>query len=934
MTSTMKRFLLASTLLMGLPAQLKAQDTTPIDDTSDTATENSPIIITGSRLTNPNLRQAAPIMTVTAQEMKISGQISVENIIKELPQLVPASTGASNNPGGGVATADLRGLGPKRTLVLVNGHRYVSYDTEQIVDLNTIPTAMLERVDVVTGGKSAVYGSDAVTGVINFVTKQDFEGVQANGNYRITGQGDGAQYSGGLLVGKNFAEGRGNITLYGEYTERKAIKQSARSYTAVTQTEDGEGGLTAGGSGSIPSTRLNIGSKNYKFDENGDYSSYTSSDAYNYASENYLQVPQKRKLLFGQGHFEVSDGLTLYAEGQYIHNRVENQLAPTPVTGSFEIDNDSSFLSADSQALLQSYDTDGDGYTTASIYRRLTELGNRVSTVDSKAMRGLLGARGDIGGDWKYDAYASFARTRQTEYQSGNISRSRMQQALKTTYDSSGNLVCTDTSNGCVPLNIFGEGNISQEAADFIAIDTVNRSTITEKVASAAFTNSNFFDLGAGPAGIVLGAEYRSEKGKYDPDEALSSGDVVGFNGSEPTQGGYNIKELFTEFDVPLIAGKPFIDRLEFNGAARYSYYSTAAKSVGTFSAGLAWAPVRDITFRGQISRAVRAPTVDELYSGSAQDFETATDPCSTDAANDSASLRSACIAHGVPESAVGADDYNGGNSQIESYVGGNRNLREETANTYTFGVVLQPTAIPRFAVTVDYYHIKIDNYITSAGTDNIIKACYGEKSNGWTSYDSSYCSLLPRDSTGTIVGAVDNLNNSGGVTTDGIDFDAQYSIPLAFGAQGSSKLDLRLAGSYLMGWTFSPIASISNLVNECAGKFGLLCENVYAKWRLNGRATWSTEGTSVSLAWRHLSAVEDDDDDIDYSVEKIPAYDYFDLSVSFDVAKKFTWSIGMNNMFNKKPPVLGDNQEQSNTYPTTYDVNGRTFFTNVVMNF
>ncbi len=933
MTSEMKRLLLASTLLMGLPVAAQAQDTAATSG-AEAEPESGAIVVTGSRLSNPNLEQAAPIMAVSAQEMKLTGQVNVENILKDLPQILPGTTAASNNPGGGVATADLRGLGAARTLVLVNGHRYISYDTNQIVDLNTIPTALIERVDVMTGGKSAVYGSDAVTGVVNFVTKQNFEGVQANANYRLTGEGDGATYNGGLLVGKNFADGRGNITVYGDYTRRKSILQSGRSYTSVAQTDDGEGGLTAGGSSSIPAGRIALGGNNYKFGEDGSYSPYTSADAYNYASENYLQVPQKRVLLSAQAHFDVSDHLTLYGEGQFIHNKVKNQLAPTPLTGTYSLDTDSSFLSSSTQSLLSSYDTDGDGYTSASVYRRLSEVGDRISNMDSKAYRGLIGARGQITGDWNYDAYFSYSRTKQVERQYGNVSASRVQQALLTTYDASGNLVCSDTSNGCVPLNIFGAGNISQAAADFISIDTVNRSTITEKVVSGAITNQNLFDLGAGAASVAFGAEYRNEHGSFNPDEALASGDVIGFNASEPTSGGYNVKELFAETFIPLLADKPFIDRLEFNGSYRFSDYSTAADQVSTFSLGLVWAPVKDISFRGQFSRAVRAPTVNDLYSGSAQNFETATDPCSTASALTNANLNASCLSSGIPSNLIGTE-YNGGDAQIDSYNGGNRNLREETAYTWTVGTMIQPRFIPGLSLTVDYYHIKIDNFITAAGTSNIISACYGTAANGWTPYDTSYCSLLPRDSNSyTITGAVDNLSNSGGVKTDGIDFDMQYAIPLAFGIHDSSKLTLRMSGTRLLNWTFKPIAALSDLTVDCAGRFGLLCGNVYAKWRLNGRATWATDGKTLSLAWRHLSPVKDDDDSTTYSVEKIKAYDYFDLTASIDVDHRFTWNVGMNNMFNRKPPILGDNQEQSNTYPTTYDVYGRTFFTGITVDF
>lgn len=932
MNKSFHRALLASSLLMGLPVAAQAQAQT---SGATPAEPQSEITVTGSRLTNPNLEQAAPVTTVSAQEIALTGQVNVENIVNELPQLIPSVTAASNNPGGGVATADLRGLGATRTLVLVNGRRYVAYDSNQVVDLNTIPAALLEKVEVLTGGRSATYGSDAVSGVINFVTKQDFSGVQANANYRLTGAGDGGTFNSSLLVGKNFADGRGNITLYGDYTDRKGILQSARSYTATTLTDNGAGGFTAGGSGSIPAGRLSLGGKNYKFGTDGSYSPYSSpADLYNYASENYLQVPQERYMFSGQTHFDVSDHLTLYAEGQYIHNEVKNQLAPTPFTGAVVLDTNSSFLAPSTQALLKGFDTNGDGYVNANVYRRMTEVGDRISDMTSEAYRGLVGAKGQITGNWKYDAYFSYAETNQTELQYGNVSRQRVLQALKTTTDGSGNLVCSDPSNGCVPLNIFGVGNISSAAAKFVAITTTNASKITEKVASGVITNDNLFDLGAGPAGLVIGGEYRDEYGSYNPDAALASGDVVGFNAGQGLGGGYNVKELFTEVNVPLLADKPFVKTLVLNGAYRYSYYSTAAKSVNTYSGGLVWAPVSGFKLRGTYARAVRAPTVSDLYSGQSQGFPTVADPCTSTVAVSNANLRANCIATGVQANLLGTP-YDGGNSQIESISGGNPNLREETADTYTLGAVFQPTFAPRFSLSVDYYHVKISNYISSMSTANLIKACYGDASNGWTPYNSSFCSMLPRDGTGTINGAINTLVNSGGLHTRGIDFEARYSVPLGFGiAEGSSRLDLRLSGTHLISFLYSPIPGLDALTIECAGKFGINCGDPYAKWRLSGRATWDAAPVKLSLAWRHLSAVKDDDDTTVYSVERIKAFDYFDLTASVDVARAFTWQIGVNNMFDRKPPLLGGNQQQSNTYPSTYDVYGRALFTGVTLKF
>lgn len=924
--------LLTTTLAVVLPGAVLAQTTVPSGDTGGKQPGETDIVVTGSRIARPDLQGTTPITTVSSAELALSGQIAIESVLNELPQLVPSTTGASNNPGGGVAVADLRGLGSQRTLVLVNGRRYVSYSSKQIVDLNTIPSGLIERVDVVTGGRSAVYGSDAISGVINFVMKQNFSGVEANANYRINQAGDGGTANANLLLGRNFNDGRGNVTVYVDYTKRNAVLQGDRDYSRTTLGDNGSGGLSPGGSGSIEGTRFSISGVNRKFNTDGSYSSYSSSDAYNYAPYNYLQVPQKRFLASSQAHYEVSDHLKLYAEGQYIHNIVKNQLAPTPFTGSVQVDVDSSFLSSSSQSLLKPLDTDGDGYATVSVYRRMTEVGDRISNRDNTAYRGVFGASGQISGDWNYDAYFSYAHTRQVETQSGNVSRSRVNQALKTKYDSSGNLVCSDTSNGCVPLNIYGAGNISAAAAKFITIDTRNQSDITEKVASASITNGNLFDIGAGPAALAIGAEYRDEYGVYNPDAALSSGDVVGFNAGKGLSGGYNVKELYGEVEVPLLADKPFIDKLVVNGAYRYSYYSTAAKSVHTYSGGLVWAPIPDISLRGQYSRAVRAPTVDDLYSGLSQDFPSATDPCTLAAAVTNANLKASCIATGVAASALGTG-YNGGNTQIESVTGGNSNLREETSDTYTLGVVFQPRYLKRFSLTVDFYQIKIANYISTAGTSNIITACYGDSNNGYTPYNSAYCALLPRDSNSyTITGALNTLQNTGGAKTKGIDFEARYSVPIAIGGT-DSKLSFRLSGTRLLSFKLNPVAAIPALTVECAGKFGLTCGNPYAKWRLSARTIFTSGPITFSLLYRYLSPV-DDDSAVTYSVEHIKAYHYVDTTLSFDVMKKFTWTLGVNNLFDRSPPIIGSNQEQANTYPSTYDPYGRAFFTGVKLKF
>ncbi len=559
-----------------------------------------------------------------------------------------------------------------------------------------------------------------------------------------------------------------------------------------------------------------------------------------------------------------------------------------------------------------------------------------MSSLDNTAYRTVLGAKGDIGGGWNYDAYYSYSRTKSIESQTGNVSRSRVLQALRTTYDTGGNLVCSDTSNGCVPLNIFGAGNISDAAAAFITIPVQNSSTISEQVASASISNRELFDLGAGPVGIVFGTEYRREQGSYNPDFSLSSGDVVGFNAGEGLGGGYNVKEVYTEVAVPLLADLPFVKKLEVNGAYRYSYYSTAAKSVNTYSGGAVWSLIDDIALRGQYSRAVRAPTVSDLFSGASQDFPAATDPCTTAVALTNTNLNASCLSNGVAASVIGTA-YDGGSTQIQTVNGGNPALREETSDTYTAGIVLQPRFLPGFSFTADYYKIKIANYISTVGTTNLIRACYGDADNGYTPYDASYCGSLPRDANSfAITDAANTLANTGGVTTRGVDFEARYGLPLGFGAFGSdtSRLDLRFSGTRLIAFDYNPLAAIPDLTIDCAGKFGQTCGNPYAKWRLSTRATYSTGPMTVSVLYRHLSAVKDDDSATTYAVERIKAYDYFDLTAAFRIKDGFTWSVGVNNLFDKQPPILGDNQQQANTYPSTYDPYGRAFFVSTNVKF
>ncbi len=956
------------------------------DIDADAGTGGEAIVVTGSRIQRRDLTSTSPLATVQDEEFKLSGAVNVEQVINTLPQVVPGATSFSNNPGGGVATLNLRGIGAARTLVLVNGRRWVSYDTSQVVDLNTIPQFLLDSVDVVTGGASAVYGSDALAGVVNFRLKQDLSGVEAGGQYSITSRGDGARYQTYLALGANSADGRGNVTAYAEYFRRKPIFQGARDFSRFALGDDGDV-LSPGGSATTPQGRVAIagtsvvgpdpdgagpltaptlvrGIGNYATDFGANFGSPGVSDVfdfpgdlYNYAPANYLQVPQERYTIGGYGHYDISDSITAFVEATFVNNRVANELAATPVTGTFNVNLAAiqPYLSAADFAALSQIDANETAINAAraanglaplfgpvvaggqnaalpgvvqmSINRRIIETGSRNTLDERNAFRLLAGVRGPAFANWNYEAYYSYARTRNANIQAGNISSSAYRRAVE---------------SGAI--NVFGADTLDQADVDSISILAQNGEISTLQVASASLSGTlGNLGWGADDIGLALGAEYRKVSAQFIPDTALASGDVIGFNAGDPTAGSYNVKEVFGEVRLPIIADAPFFHRLELNGAGRYSDYSLdAVGGVWTYAAGGEWAPVPDITFRGQYQHAVRAPNVGELFGGQANGFPGATDPCSNrqPAAGQTATVRELCIATGVPAAAVFTAGVQA-NSQIQGLFGGNPNLEEETSDTFTVGAVIRPSFIPRLNIAVDYFNITVDNYISTlgGGLGGTLNLCY----NVIQDINSIYCQAIANGGrnpatgeigTSTFIPLIGNANVAK-IETSGIDFQVDYSMPLDFGVMGeSSKINFFLLGTWTDTFKFFAVQDL-DAFTECAGHFGqLVCGNPQPTWKWSSRLSWIDGPLTTSLRWRHLGAVRDDDPDTDYVVERLKSYNVFDLSLGFDVTEQFSLAMGVNNIFDKKPQLIGDNQEQANTYPGVYDVLGRDFFVSASLKF
>lgn len=931
------------------------------------------IVVTGSRIARRNVETAAPIAVVDAAEFSLSGTVNVENVINTLPQVVPGTTSFSNNPGNGTASVNLRGLGATRTMVLVNGRRWMFYDTNQITDLNTIPQFLLESVDVVTGGASAVYGSDALAGVVNFRLRE-VEGVEVGGQYSLTEQGDGARYQLNGAVGSSFADGRGNVTLFGEYYNREEIFQGDRTFSnfalggsplrQLGSSLPPETRLRYDGDGDVTGTSFEPNSNLAIFGSPGSLRDYqTPRDLYNYAPVNYLQLPQERYMLGGNARYEISDALELYTELAYINNRVDSELAPTPILVNTFLDIDSlvanGFIDAATEAQFRDLDASetgadqNNGLIDVQVRRRLEEAGGRRNLDERNSFRIVTGARGQINDYLSYDAYYMFSRTRNSNIQQGNASVSRFTEAINGT--------------GATQINIFGAGTLTPDMVDVFRIQAQNGDISSIEVASASLSGTfGDFALGAAePIAFAVGVESRAVSSRFIPDEFLASGDVAGFNAGEPTEGSYNVKEIFGELNIPFETESGM--RFEVNGAVRYSDYSLdTVGGVWAYAGGVQFAPIPDVTFRAQYQRAVRAPNVGELFQGTAIGFPGATDPCAgVGGATPTGGLLATCLANGVPAGNIGLQQDPSVNrnqviqpdGQIATLFGGNPNLTEETSDSYTFGVVLQPSFIPGLTITADYFDIVVEDAISTVSLQTVLDICFNEIQD----LNSPTCRNFngTRDAQGAF--GRDNPPVLGGaniaeISVSGVDLEANYSTTIPFSLltdSGEQMLNLSFLGTWTETSDFAPIQSDPTNVITCAGEFGLTCGEPTPSFKWTSRASFSDGPLTTSIRWRHLSAVDDDTEAADNFVERIDAYDLIDLTLSFDVNERLTIAAGVNNLFNTLPTtpqfdaagnvindtntlLLGDfnNGEQSNTYPSTYDVLGRDFFASVNFKF
>lgn len=939
-------------------------------DQESAVSEMQEVVVTGSRIARPELEGNSPVAVYTQEDFKLAGISNVEEYMRDIPQVVQA-VGANNNNGNpGVATIDLRNMGEERTLVLVDGKRFVPYDSDGFVDLSMIPSSLVERVEVLTGGASAIYGSDAVAGVVNFITRKNFQGIELDVQYGSTTESDAKSRDISLTVGGNFAEDQGNAVLNLTFTDQDELTMAERDFSFFAL---GRRGLQPRGSftdddgkiaGSFPAlctpTEIADGECFADFATNGNLTGVDST--FNFNPFNLLQVPQKKWTATALGNYEINQNVEAFARATLANSRVTTIIAPTGTFFfPFTVNLDNPFLTA--QARLTLTDANGDGRpdaafdanndgvidagatTDISFGRRLVEIGTRDSVYENTAYQVVTGLRGEAFSN-RWEAFAQQGRTNRTLNFVNDVSFARAQQAMLAVRDSSGNIRCQNTSGGCVPANFFGSGNISAAAADFISLDLVQFDTTNQFVAGGSISSELPFKLpttSLSPA-YAFGVESRREKSTAKPDENLVLGNSIGFGAASPINAEYKVREAFVEIGVPILQDKPLARSLSLDGAFRYGEYENSVTGTAgnefdneTWKVGGEWTPVEGVRLRGNIQRVVRAPNVTEI--GLPLTFGTGnltTDPCAGLLSAKSAALQAQCIATGVPGGNPGIVVPGPIVGQINNFSGGNPALDPETADTWTVGLVLTPTFLPSFALTVDYYSIDLEDAITAISEQNIVNACYG---TGGGTQDTSFCSRIRRSAlTGGLVGGLDagvdvSLINAAFQKVKGVDVEASYKL----GTESWGAFQFRLRGTRVLENLNQDASTLPEFT--CDGEAGPVCDRPDHKTRFIQTTQWSRGPIAVNLQWQYLSGIVRDTFDARATTNRIPAYSYFDLAGSYDLGENVTIRAGITNLTDKEPPIVGSDwgtttENSANSYPATYDHLGRSFFLGVTAKF
>jgi outer membrane receptor protein involved in Fe transport len=970
------RFLLGAGVIglaAGLPSLAAAQEVGNVADpaaadASAAEADGEAIIVTGTRIQRPEAATATPVIAVTAENIVRSGITNVTELLSQTPALFnsegnfDAAGSQARNGAAGVNLLNLRNLGANRTLVLVDGRRHVAgVPGEAAVDINTIPTSLIQRVDVLTGGVSSVYGADGVSGVVNFILRRDFEGVDIRAQSGISDFGDAENLFAAVTLGKNFADDRGNFTFAYEYRDDARVGFGDRPFGRP----DGERLVrnpndipddpnvpdnvffrNLGYADSSPGGALIIdGSGAAVFNGDGrpydpgiflPQSGFLAAGGDNTSINDYqgdLQAGTEHHAFNAFLTFQVTPDIRFFAEGKYV--KTDNFTIAQP---SFDF---GTFISADNPLIPANVRAAGLGEFGGLFFNRDNfDLGTRNELFERDLYRTVIGFDGRIGDRARFEASYVYGRNDTTYISTNQRIADRYFAALDvvdvgtfTTGTPSGVFDCrvnldggavVDAGNGnygqapqtfrpgeCVPLNLFGEGVASQQALDFVLTDTSNRYRIEQHVANA-FISGDFgalFELPGGAVNFAFGGEYRKESSDFQPD-AIST-QVADFDPNtgvladlallDNEVGAFDVWEVFGELNLPILSDRPFFETLEFTVAGRYSDYSTIG-STEAWSVNGQWAPVRDIRFRGGYSESVRAPNIGELFAPRTGTFQFLTDPCSPVNINQGTSFRRQNCETLI--NGLGADfatfDFDSdiaSSGSIEGLVSGNLNLTEESAETWTAGVILQPSFVPGLLITADWYDIRISDAVRTPSLSETAEFCVDS-----ATLDNVFCDLVTREpGTAFVTSYVLGPQNVAFIETAGLDVTVSYSFEPGSGNLG--RFDISGTVGYLDKYEFLP--ANGGIVDDERGEEG------YPKWTAVGDITWGLDNFSLNYGVRYvgeqlrfeIDEIAGDPDIAAPEFLKIGDRFIHDLRAEFSTDdERASFFLGVNNFTNELP--------------------------------
>ncbi|HEY5922315.1 MAG TPA: TonB-dependent receptor [Kofleriaceae bacterium] len=895
------------------------------------------IVVTGSLIDRRELTSPAPVTVLDKADLEGAGVSTIGDIIQNLPAQSNAINAQVNNGGDGSTRVDIRGLGANRTLVLINGRRVVPGGTgaDASVDLNAIPLAVIERVEVLKDGASAIYGSDAIGGVVNIITREDFTGTEVALYTGSATRGDGFSYDMSFVTGHSSK--KGNVIFSAGWQSQKPVFAGDRTYSAFDREYDFTEADPAlresiGGSSATPGGRINPAAIDFDGDGmpdgtmtlcgtasackpngSGGWVPFTADDLYNYQPSNYLYTPSQRYNAFAKGHYDLTDTAKVFFEGLYLNRQSDQQLAPEPFIAAVPISVDSIYNN-----------TGGDVF---DYRRRLEEFGPRQQLQNIDTFRVVTGIGGKISDEapafksWKWELSYNYGHTAATQRNDGNLILSRLANALGPSFRDTDNVPRCGTAAapipGCVPMNIMGpSGSIDPAMRDYVTFVGVSSGYNDQKTALAQAGGRIAKLPNGGDISLAIGADYRQESGGATPDPLTATGDTTG-NAFAPTEGSYNVVEGFGELSIVPVSGLEAIDWLELSAAARAFRYDTFGSGL-TWKAGALFKTVGGIALRGTYSTAFRAPSVGELYQGKADDFPSAVDPCDTDLDGDGVSdgpiadpiTARRCMEQGVPANAVF------GTSQQRAVGGGNPELEAETAKVFTAGIVFEPPPLKGLSLTVDYFRVQIENAIQGLGAQIILANCY-------TRDQDDACAQVHRDPmlNGAIDFVDDPISNVGGTSTDGIDFAISYDYKT-----GGGRFKHQFEGQYLRTY------SLDNTFQVLQG-VGYYDLGVYPKLKANFTTTWAHAGVDAGLNVRYVGGYKECIDNDCNTPENLAMYSRdVDINVTGDLFAGYThkskvgttrFTLGVNNITDQRPPLIyigfaGDSDA------STYDYMGR----------